>query len=136
LTLEVAGGGLATTVEDLRIFLRSLVSGQPVGLESFQSEWSRDALNRGIDYAYALWRIRPGGLFFLFKGYPEILGVSGATASFLYWVPEYDAVIAGSFNQTDYQRQHVSFLIKVLRELSRVVPAAAGASAEDGETSG
>jgi hypothetical protein len=45
---------------------------------------------------------------------------SGSTGSFLYWVPEYDAVIAGSFNQTDYKKKHVVFLIKVLRVLSQV----------------
>jgi D-alanyl-D-alanine carboxypeptidase len=127
LTLEVAGGGLATTVGDLQIFLRSLLNGQPVALESLQNDWTEDALTKGIDYAYGLWRIRPGGLFFLLKGYPEMLGASGSSGSFLYWVPEYEAVIAGSFNQTKYAQKHVAFLIKVLRELSRVTPAVAGA---------
>jgi D-alanyl-D-alanine carboxypeptidase len=120
LTLEVAGGGLATTVGDLHTFLRSLLAGQPVSMESFQREWNEDAIAKGIDYGYSLWRIRPEGLFFLLKGYPEMLGVSGSTGSFLYWVPEYDAVIAGSFNQTEYAQKHVAFLIKALRQLSRV----------------
>lgn len=114
LTLDVAGGGLATTVNDLRTFMRSLLDGQPVPLESFQAEWREDAMARGIDYGYGMWRIRPGGLFFLLNSYPEMLGVSGSTGSFLYWVSEYDAIITGSFNQTGYQRKHISFLIKVL----------------------
>jgi D-alanyl-D-alanine carboxypeptidase len=122
LTLEVAGGGLATTVGDLQIFLRSILDGWPVALESYQQDWTEDAMTRGIDYAYGLWRIRPGGLFFLLRGYPEMLGVSGSSGSFLYWVPEYEAIIAGSFNQTDYAQKHVVFLIKVLRELGRVTP--------------
>jgi D-alanyl-D-alanine carboxypeptidase len=113
-TVDWAGGGLATTVDDLRSFMRSLLDGRPVSLESLQVEWSKDAVARGIDYGYGLWRIRPGGLFFLLESYPEMLGASGSTGSFLYWVPEYDAVIAGSFNQTDYQRKHVTFLIKVV----------------------
>jgi len=50
------------------------------------------------------------------------LGVSGSTGSFVYWAPEYDAVIAGSFNQTEYRKKHVVFLIKVLRVLGRLAP--------------
>jgi D-alanyl-D-alanine carboxypeptidase len=120
LSLDWAGGGLATTVGDLRTFLRSLLEGRPTSLESFQAEWTEDAMAKGIDYGYSLWRIRPGGLSFLLKSYPEVLGISGSTGSFLYWVPEYDAAITGSFNQTDYREKHVVFLIKVLRVLSHV----------------
>ncbi|UCF99447.1 MAG: hypothetical protein JSV89_07885, partial [Spirochaetaceae bacterium] len=113
----------ATTVGDLRTFLRSILEGRPAPLETFQAEWTENAMAKGIDYGYSLWRIRPGGLFFLLKNYPEMLGISGSTGSFLYWVPEYDAVIAGSFNQTGYREKHVAFLIKVLRVLNQ---AAAG----------
>jgi D-alanyl-D-alanine carboxypeptidase len=119
-SLDWAGGGLATTAGDLRTLLRSLIDGRPTSLKSFQAEWTENAMAKGIDYGYGLWRIRPGNLSFLLKSYPEILGVSGSTGSFVYWVPEYDAVIAGSFNQTDYREKHVVFLIKVLRVLSRV----------------
>ena len=92
-------------------------------MESLQVEWTENAIARRIDYGYALWRIRPDGLSFLLKSYPEILGVSGSTGSFVYWVPEYDAVMAGSFNQTSYREKHVVFLIKVLRVLRRVASA-------------
>ena len=120
LSLDWAGGGLATTVDDLRTFLRSLLNNKPISLDAFQAEWTENAMAKGIDYGYSLWRIRPGGLSFLLKSYPEVLGISGSTGSFLYWVPKHDAVIAGSFNQTDYREKHVAFLIKVLRVISQV----------------
>lgn len=120
LSLDWAGGGLATTAADLRIFLRSLVDGRPVALDAFQQEWTENSLARGIDYAYGLWRIRPAGLFFLMRGYPDVVGVSGITGTYLYYVPEYDAVITGAFNQTGYQQAHVRFLLQVLALLGRV----------------
>jgi CubicO group peptidase (beta-lactamase class C family) len=89
-------------------------------LDAFQQEWTENALARGIDYAYSLWRIRPAGIIFLLRGYPDLYGVSGSTGSFLYYVPDHDAVIAGSFNQTDYVQGHVRFLIQVLALLGRV----------------
>ena len=120
LSLDWAGGGLAITVDDLRTFMRSLLNDRPISLDTFQAEWTENAMAKGIDYGYSLWRIRPGGLSFMLKSYPEVLGISGSTGSFLYWVPEYDAVITGSFNQTDYREKHVVFLIKTLRVISQV----------------
>jgi D-alanyl-D-alanine carboxypeptidase len=119
LSLDWAGGGLATTAGDLLDFMRSLLEGRPVPISAFQTDWTENAIARGIDYGYGLWRIRPGGLFFLLKKYPELIGVSGSSGSFLYWVPAYNAVIAGTFNQTDYQRKHVVFLINVLKVLNQ-----------------
>jgi D-alanyl-D-alanine carboxypeptidase len=120
LSLDWAGGGLATTAADLRTMMRSLQEGRPVPLTAFQQEWTENALARGIDYGYSLWRIRPAGLFFLLRGYPDLYGVSGSTGSFLYWVPEYDAVVTGTFDQIGYTQKHVMFLIKVLALLGRV----------------
>jgi D-alanyl-D-alanine carboxypeptidase len=120
LSLDWAGGGLATTAADLRTMMRSLQEGRPVPLTAFQQEWTENALARGIDYGYSLWRIRPAGLFFLLRGYPDLYGVSGSTGSFLYWVPEYDAVVTGTFDQIGYTQKHVMFLIKVLALLDRV----------------
>jgi D-alanyl-D-alanine carboxypeptidase len=119
LSLDWAGGGLATTVRDLERAMLGFQSGRVVPFERFQETWSRDAITRGIDYAYGLWRIRPPGLFFLLDQ-PTVLGVSGATGSFVYWVPEYDAVICGTFDQLDWADDHVVFLVKVLSILDRV----------------
>jgi D-alanyl-D-alanine carboxypeptidase len=120
LSLDWAGGGLATTAADLRTMMRSLQEDRPLPLTAFQQEWTENALARGIDYAYSLWRIRPAGLLFLLRGYPDLYGVSGSTGSFLYWVPEYDVVVTGTFDQTGYTQKHVMFLIKVLALLGRV----------------
>ena len=120
LSLDWAGGGLATTVGDLRTFLRDLLAGAPVPFEAFQKEWTENALSRGIDYGYGLWRIRPAGIIFLLRGYPELYGVSGSTGTWVYYVPEQDAVIAGAFNQSGYQQNHVRFLIQALAVLDRV----------------
>ncbi len=120
LTLDWAGGGLATTTADLHIMLRSLVQGQLVDLELFQAEWSENAITSGVDYGYGLWRIRPAGLFFLLRGYPDLYGVSGSSGAFLYWIPEYDAIISGTLNQLDYAQKSVMLPVQVLGILSRV----------------
>lgn len=121
LSLDGAGGGLATTLGDLEEFLRALLIGEPVALERLQVSWTQDSLTRGIDYGLGLWRIHPPRLFPLLD-MADAYGVSGATGSFVYWVPDYDALLAGSFNQFEWTEEHVVFLIRVLQVLDRVQP--------------
>jgi D-alanyl-D-alanine carboxypeptidase len=120
LSLDWAGGGLATTTADLHKLMRGLQDGRPVQIEALQEEWSEDAISNGIDYGYGLWRIQPADVFFLLRGYPEMHGASGVTGSYVYYVPDFDAVIAGTFDQTEYADDHVRFLIDVLDRLRRV----------------
>lgn len=119
-TLDTAGGGLATTLEDLRLFMRGLTRGTPVPLEAFQARWTEDTHAAGIDYALGLWRLRPAGLSVLLRGYPDLYGASGSTGSFVYYVPDLDAVIAGTFDQTGHGQKHIVFLIRLLSTLRRV----------------
>lgn len=126
LSADQAGGGLATTAEDLRRFMRSLRKGTPVSLEALAPEWRQNALTAGVDYALGMWRIRPSGLFFGFGALPDVIGVSGATGSFVYYVERSDAVISGTFNQTKWQEGHISFIVgdvlPLLEQLPRVEP--------------
>ena len=130
LSLDWAGGGLVTTTADLAALLRGLQAGQPVALDQLQAEWSEDTFSPGIDYAYGLWRVQPHELSWLLSG-PELLGASGATGAFAYLALEYDAVITGTFNQLQYEEEHLVFLVtKVLPILDRIRPSEDGAAGE------
>jgi CubicO group peptidase (beta-lactamase class C family) len=121
ISFEGAGGGLATTVEDLQLFMRSLVAGSPVSLDDLAASWTENAFGPGLDYGLGLWRVRPGGLFFLMRGYPNLLGASGSTGSYLYYVPDLDAVIAGTFDDSRWGRsKHIRFVLRVLAVLRSV----------------
>lgn len=122
LSIDGAGGGLATTTGDLVTLMRGLLDGEPVSLEAMGTDWTRDSLTRGIDYGYSVWRIRPDGMSFLFGGLPSMRGVSGSTGSYLYVTAD-GAIISGTFDQAEYAEDHVRFMLsKVLPVLSRAEP--------------
>ena len=119
-TLDQAGGGLATTAHDLGKLMRSLEGGDPVGLDVLGSDWTEDAMSRGLDYGYGTWRWRPRRIFFAFWRVPHLIGVSGSTNSFAYRTAKGD-VLTGTLDQTDDPSRHVKCVLsKVLPVLGRV----------------
>jgi hypothetical protein len=53
----------------------------------------------------------------LWRGSPELIGHSGASASFAYHAPEPDIFLVGTFNQTDAPKRPFSFMLKVLKTI-------------------
>lgn len=54
------------------------------------------------------------------KGYPSLYGRFGITGSYLYYVPEYSAVVAGTFNNSEWgRRRHIVFILEILNYLQR-----------------
>lgn len=120
LLVDQAGGGLVTTVHDLRTFMRSLVKGQPVPMASFETDFTENAMHSGIDVGLCAWRIRPRGVFFALAGLPTRVGHSGATGVWAYCAAEWDAVFVGALSDSSWQEKHIEFLLRhVLPTLGR-----------------
>ena len=83
--------------------------------DQLATDWTEDAMSRGLDYGYGTWRWRPGRVFFLARQLPQLVGVSGSTNSFAYLTAKGD-VITGTLDQADDPSRHVRFI------LSQVLP--------------
>ena len=115
LTADQAGGGLAGTAVDLARLIRGLADGTPVALDRLATDWTEDAMSRGLDYGYGTWRWRPRRIFIALWQLPNLRGASGSTNSYAYITDEGD-VLAGTMNQADDPSRHAKFL------LAKVVP--------------
>ena len=78
-------------------------------LERMKSDKAR--LNPGYDYGYAIWQLRTIPL--LVPAKYRSWGVLGATGAFMFYHPELDAYLIGSFNHIAWQRKCVRFMFKV-----------------------
>ena len=124
LSVDQAGGGLATTTRDLERFMRALIASELVSFSDFE-RYTEDAITDGIDYGYGLWKVRPAGLSWFARGLPEMVGVSGSLGSYVYYIEEYDAVITGTFDQSTWAEKHIQFI------MSKVIPILARTEAEE-----
>jgi len=129
LSVDQAGGGLATTVDDLRLFLRALADGHPVPLAAFDTGFEPDAMHDGIDVGRGAWRIRPGRVFFALAGMPVLLGHSGATGVWAYYARDWDAVLVGAVSDSRWQERHLEFLLSEVVPVLARVPRSSAATA-------
>lgn len=118
LSLDWAGGGLLTTTHDLLLFHKALIQNRLLTAKSWQSMQQWVDATKGMDYGFGLYKIDLKELFFTL---PEVslIGHSGSTGSFMYYCPEWDIYLAGSFNQLSYQKKHIVFLAKTLATIKK-----------------
>ncbi|WP_417593361.1 serine hydrolase domain-containing protein [Owenweeksia hongkongensis] len=118
LSLDWAGGGLLTTCEDLLKFEQALINGEIVSSTSFEKMQNWTLESKGMYYGFGFRKFVLKELFFTL---PDVvlLGHSGSTGSFMYYCPEWDVYLMGTFNQTEYLREHVMFLAKVMTALKK-----------------
>jgi D-alanyl-D-alanine carboxypeptidase len=118
LSSDWAGGGLRSTAKDISIFMKGLFEGKLVDRESLEAMQNWTPASKGTYYGYGLmqWRIRE-----LFPLLPNLtlIGHHGFTGAFMYYCPELDTYLSGTFNQSEFQKGSVEFLIKVLMELKK-----------------
>ncbi|MFB6317933.1 serine hydrolase domain-containing protein [Saccharicrinis sp. FJH54] len=117
LTADWAGGGIVSTSEDLRIFIKALFDGELVSRQTLERMQRWIPETKGMYYGFGLRKI---DFRELFPTLPKltVIGHSGSTGSFMYYCPKLDTYITGTLNQTDQVRNSVVFMVKVLGLLS------------------
>lgn len=116
LSSDWAGGGIVSTTNDISIFLKALMQGKLIKKKSLEAMQQWTPASKGTYYGFGLmqWKLRE-----LFPLLPNLtlIGHSGFNASFMYYCPEMDAYLTGTFNQSEFQKGSIEFLVKVLIEI-------------------
>lgn len=113
LSADWAGGAVVSTGKELNTFLRSLLAGELLAEQTLtgMQQWIEES--QGTYYGYGLrkWMLKELSL-----GLPDVtlIGHSGSTGAFMYFCPELDVYMSGTYNQTDMVRKHMVFLAEVL----------------------
>lgn len=119
--IDYAGGGVVSTGEDLLKFMKALVSYQLVRKETLDKMMNDKAkYGVGIDYGYGIMKFKTIPL--LMPKIFNVWGHAGATGAYLFYHPEMDTYLIGTFNDFSYERKGVKFmLIKVIIQLKKII---------------
>lgn len=122
LTADWAGGGVASTADDLLKFALALMDGRLVCPEAL--EYLAQPLNRFervIRYGRGLMRLKFADIFPLLR-YPDMIGHMGVLGTQLFFDPKNQAMVILSLGSTGYMETSVRLLVEAVGVLQRVRP--------------
>ena len=120
LSIDWAGGGVISNTEDLLLFHQALVNNTLLKAETF-NEWKDWAkFGKGIDYGYGLVSLIFKEMLFFLSDKLNMWGNWGSTSTYMFYNPAYDIYIIGAFNQSNFVKKQVRFMIKIISIVSKL----------------
>ncbi|WP_138434230.1 serine hydrolase domain-containing protein [Winogradskyella algicola] len=113
LSADWGGGGLVSTTQDLIAFLKAyntdkvLRKGTRVAMQNWINE------TKGMDYGSGIRKVSLGQLTDTDSDL-QLIGHSGATASFLWYCPQLDTYISGTLNQLEASKNAMILVYDIL----------------------
>lgn len=121
LSVDWAGGGIVSTVEDLLKFQKALQEGQLITKETlnFMENYNYQFIT-GVYYGLGLMQYRFEEFFFLLKGYPRLTGHMGIISTHMFYDKVHDAYIIMNYGSDAHMEKSVRNIISIVGILNRI----------------
>lgn len=118
--IDYAGGSVSAPLEEYLLFFKELVEGKIIKKETFKKMINDDIYmgfpTVGFRYGYSIWK--PITIPLLMPKKYICFGCVGVTGAFMFYHPNTESYIIGSFNDSSYKRKALQFMIsKIIKEL-------------------
>lgn len=121
LSIDWAGGGIISTVNDLAVFIRALNNYEIVTKQTLESLYKFDnQFMSGIHYGNGFMEYHFNEFFPTLGFLPNYTGHMGVLGTQMFYDKGSDTVYISSFGSTDYSAGSVQTMIKVLSTLERI----------------
>lgn len=107
-------GGIVSTLADSQHFLRAFFGGELFTAAHLPRMMQWHDLFFPLQYGYGLMRFKLPRWMNLFRETPELIGHSGSSGSFAFYVPQKELTLVGTFNQIDKPQRPFNFMLKVI----------------------
>lgn len=114
LSADWGGGGLVSTTQDLIKFFEAYNNDKIVNKNTRLAMQNWVYENVGTEYGFGLRKVSFNNIFDVDTNL-QLIGHSGSTASFLWYCPQLDTYIAGTFNQLEASKNTLNLVYKMLR---------------------
>jgi D-alanyl-D-alanine carboxypeptidase len=120
--IDFAGGSITAPMHDFLIFMKALVNHKLVRKETLDKMIYDDIKMGfpaiGFDYGYSVWK--PKAIPVIMPKKYFCWGCVGVTGAFMFYHPDTEAYIIGTFNDKSYTSKALRFMLtKVIKELIR-----------------
>ena len=121
--IDYAGGGVVAPLSEYLVFMKALVNGQLVK-EATLNQMIYDDVKMGFpalgfDYGYSVWK--PKAIALLMPKKYFCWGCVGVTGAFMFFHPQTEAYVIGTFNDKSYTSKALRFmLMKIIKPLLKI----------------
>lgn len=121
--IDYAGGGVVAPLSEYLVFMKALVNGQLVK-EATLNQMIYDDVKMGFpaigfDYGYSVWK--PKAIPLLMPKKYFCWGCVGVTGAFMFFHPETETYVIGTFNDKSYTSKAFRFmLMKIIKPLIKI----------------
>jgi D-alanyl-D-alanine carboxypeptidase len=121
--IDYAGGGIVAPLGEYLTFMKALVNGQLVN-EATLNQMIYDDVKMGFpaigfDYGYSVWK--PKAIALLMPEEYFCWGCVGVTGAFMFFHPQTEAYVIGTFNDKSYTSKALRFMLReVIKPLLKV----------------
>jgi len=118
--IDYAGGGVVAPLSEFLVFMKALVNGQLVK-EATLNQMIHDDVKMGFpamgfDYGYSVWK--PRAIPVLMPEKYFCWGCVGVTGAFMFYHPQKEAYVIGTFNDQSYTSKALRFMLnKIIKPL-------------------
>lgn len=118
LSLDWAGGGLVSTAQDINKFQLAFHTNRLLKKETLKKmqQWIRES--KGLYYGFGLRKVNVKERFSSAHDF-NMVGHTGSTSSFMFYCPELDIYLSGTFNQTSQAKQSIIAPVNILFHIQR-----------------
>lgn len=122
LSVDWAGGGVVTTMNDLLTFMRALEGGEWLSDEVYRQMTSFDQqYEKGIHYSMGMMLFDFSELSFLLGSMTDLYGGVGATGTYMLYDKQKDTYFIANFGSLEYRKKGIEELIKIRMIYDRMV---------------
>lgn len=118
LSADWGGGGLVSTTHDLIAFLKAFNTDKIVKKETRLAMQNWVTETKGMEYGFGIRHVSLGELTNT-ESDLQLIGHSGSTASFLWYCPQLDTYISGTFNQLEVSKSALILVYKILTMIEK-----------------
>ncbi|MFC1944642.1 serine hydrolase domain-containing protein [Chloroflexota bacterium] len=115
-----ADGGIVSNAQESIVFIRAFLNGIlfPEHYLKEMQQWRR--IFFPLEYGYGLMRFKLPRIFSPLRPSPELIGHSGASASFLFYCPDKDIYMAGTLNQIKERSRPFRLILDIVHQVKRI----------------
>ncbi|MGO4537745.1 serine hydrolase [Paenibacillus sp. 2TAB19] len=122
LSVDWAGGGVVTTMDDLFVFMRALENGDLLSDEVYgQMTAFNHRYEKGIYYGMGMMYFDFSELSFLLGTMTDVYGGVGATGTYVLYDKEKDTFFIANFGSLDFAQKGIEELVKIRMIYDRMI---------------